>query len=236
MTPKRCFGNPPAGVRLGQLAGHLLVIEGADSSGRSTQVNLLSEWLERSGYAVAQVGLKRSKLVTPELDDAKKGNILSPRTMSLFYATDFYDQLENRIVPALRAGYIVIADRYIYTLMARDLVRGAEQQWLDSLYSMALVPDMVFFLQTSIRNQIERKLSLQYRLDYWESGMDLGLSPDWFDSYVRYQRKLQAVFLRLHELYKFELLNGNRSVAAIQHDLRARVGTMLSALSEEPIL
>lgn len=229
MKEKQCFGSPPPGVELGELRGALVVIEGPDASGRSTQVRELALWLERSGYAVAEVGLKRSKLVTPELTRAKAGNILSPRTMSLFYATDFYDQLENRIVPALRAGYIVLADRYIYTLMARDLVRGAEQEWLDSLYSMALIPDEVFFLSTSIRNQIERKLASRNELDYWESGMDLGLAPDWYESYVRYQRRLQYVFRRLQRHFRFEVVNANRSIRTIQRDLRSRISPTLDA-------
>lgn len=229
MNEKRCFAFPPVGVRLEELQGALIVIEGPDSSGRSTQVRGLAQWLERSGYPVAEAGLKRSKLVTPELNRAKLGNFLSPRTMSLFYATDFYDQLENRIVPALRAGYVVIADRYIYTLMARDLVRGATQDWLDSLYCMALVPDQVFFLNTSIRNQVERKLAARNELNYWESGMDLGLAPDWFDSYVKYQRKLQGVFRRLHDHFSFEFINANRSIGAIQRELRARISVMLDS-------
>ncbi len=227
MSAKRCYGRPPAGVDLTQLSGALIVIEGQDASGRSTQIRLLSSWLEQQGYAVEQVGLKRSELVTPELNRAKQGNILSPRTMSLFYATDFYDQLENRIVPALRAGYVVLADRYIPTLMARDLVRRGHQEWLDSLYSMAIVPDAVYFLSASIGSLVERKLSVQYNLDYWESGMDLGLAPDWFGSYVSYQRRLKQVFGQLQKRYGYEAIDGNRSILAVQRDLRARVSSKL---------
>lgn len=143
MTAKRTYGNPPPGLDLKILSGALIVIEGPDSSGRFTQIHLLSEWLGQKGYAVAQVGLTRSKLIGPALTRAKEGNILSPRTMSLFY-----DQLENIIVPALHSGYVVLADRYIYTLMARDIVRGADPEWVESLYSMAIVPDAVYFLMT----------------------------------------------------------------------------------------
>jgi len=120
---KRCFGTPPPGLDLSRLTGALIVIEGPDSSGRSTHVGLLAEWLEQNGYPVVQIGLKRSRLVGNELEAAKEGNVLSPRTMSLFYATDFYDQLENTMVPALRAGSVVLADRYTFTPMARDVVR-----------------------------------------------------------------------------------------------------------------
>jgi len=124
MNVKRCFDQPPPGVDLEKLQGALIVVEGPDSSGRSTQIELLARWLGERGYAVEQVGLKRSRLVARSLEEAQEGNVLSPRTMTLFYATDFYDQLENRIVPALKAGYVVLADRYIYTLIARSTVRG----------------------------------------------------------------------------------------------------------------
>ena len=149
MSPAHCLGMPPPGVELSRLIGQLIVIEGPDASGRSTQIAHLSKWIEQTGCSVVQVGLKRSVLVGNELEKAKQGNVLSPRTMSLFYAADFYDQMENNIVPALCAGSIVIADRYIFTLMARDLVRGADPAWVESLYSRALAPDAVYFLQVS---------------------------------------------------------------------------------------
>jgi dTMP kinase len=123
-TERRFYGYGIPKVARDQLAGRLIVVEGADGSGRSTQIALLVEWLEGSGHATVQVGLKRSTLVSEELEKAQEGNILSRTTLSLFYATDFADQLENIILPALKAGFIVLADRYIYTLMARDMVRG----------------------------------------------------------------------------------------------------------------
>src|SRR6185295_15774468 len=131
---------------LEKLTGKLVVIEGADGSGRSTQILRLVDWLEASGHATVQVGLKRSTLVSEELEKAQQGNILSRLTLSLFYATDFADQLENIIIPALKAGFIVLADRYIYTLMVRDMVRGMDEAWLKNLYGIALVPDVVFYL------------------------------------------------------------------------------------------
>ena len=227
MSGKRCYGNPPPHMNLSKLSGLLIVIEGPDSSGRSTQIRMLSNWLEQRGYAVVQTGLLRSPIVGPALEAAKQGNVLSPRTMSLFYATDFYDQLENTIIPALRAGYIVLADRYIYTLQARDLVRGADSGWVESLYSMAIVPDAVFFLMASSRNLVERTLTANQLLDYWESGMDIGISRKWFDSFVRYQRRLRVEFKKLQEKYGFEIVDANRSVNAIQKGLRAHVETVL---------
>src|SRR5665647_1083764 len=140
------YGEGIPGISPQELTGRLIVIEGADGSGRSTQIELLRDYLENLGHATVNVGLRRSTLVSEELKEAKAGNVLGEITRSLFYATDFADQLENRILPALKAGFFVLADRYIYTLMARDMVRGADLSWLQSVYSIALVPDLVLYL------------------------------------------------------------------------------------------
>ena len=227
---KRCFGSPPPGLDLSKLTGALIVIEGPDASGRSTHISLLAEWLEQNGYPVAQVGLKRSQLVGKELEHAKGGNVLSPRTMSLFYATDFYDQLENTIVPALRAGSVVLADRYIFTPMARDIVRGADAQWLESLYSRAIMPDLTFYFNVSTRTLVDRTLAAHEQLDYWESGMDLGLSRDWFGSFIRYQQKLAKEFARLGRGHQFRTINANRSMAAIHAELKLHVTRLLQGM------
>jgi dTMP kinase len=235
MSPKRTYGMTSAGVDLHKLSGTLIVVEGPDSSGRSTQIALLAQWLEQQGHAVARVGLRRSELVGAELEQAKRGNVLSPRTLSLFYATDFYDQLENRIVPALRAGFVVLADRYIYTLMARDIVRGAESEWVTSVYSMAIVPDAVFYMSISLTTLVQRTFQAHSELDYWESGMDCGLSRDWFQSFVRYQRKIRSEFFKMQRKYAFELVNGNRGIAAVDRDLQGRVQLVLDrAETPEP--
>src|SRR5260221_3468378 len=177
-TRRQFYGHGIPKVQLEKLAGRIIVVEGADGSGRSTQIMHLMQWLEGSGHATVQVGLKRSTLVSEELEQAKQGNILSHATMSLFYATDFADQLENIILPALKAGFMVLADRYIYTLMVRDMVRGIDEEWLRNLYGMALVPDVVFYLKVSPEELVQRTLAKTSALDYWESGMDLGLSRD----------------------------------------------------------
>ena len=223
MSTNRCYGSPPPGLDVAKLIGSLIVIEGPDSSGRSTHIQLLGEWLQQNGYPVAEVGLKRSRLVGRDLERAKQGNVLSPRTMSLFYATDFYDQLENIIAPALRAGTVVLADRYIFTLMARDIVRGADREWLASLYSKAIVPDAVFYFEVSTQTLVDRTLYAHGSLDYWESGMDVGLSRDWFGSFVRYQRRMRQEFKTLQKKYSFEIVNANRSLMTIHSDLKARV-------------
>src|SRR3954470_24910121 len=209
-SERRFYGHGIPRVDLQQLAGKLIVVEGADGSGRSTQIARLVEWLEGCGHATVQVGLKRSTLVSEELDKAQAGNILSRITLSLFYATDFADQLENIILPALKAGFIVLADRYIYTLMARDMVRGMEETWLRNLYGMALEPDAVFYLNVSPEELVQRTFAKNAALDYWESGMDLGFSRDMFDSFLRYQSEVQKVFQRLQSSYGFTIVDGNR--------------------------
>ena len=224
---RRFFGHGIPRVKLEELAGKLIVMEGADGSGRSTQIVRLVEWLETSGHATVQVGLKRSTLVSSELEKAQEGNILSRTTLSLFYATDFADQLENTILPALKAGFIVLADRYIYTLMARDLVRGMDEAWLKNIYGIALEPDAVFYLSLEPEELVQRNLSKNATLDYWESGMDLGLSRDMFDSFVKYQAAMQAAFRRLQKTYDFTIVDANRSVDSVTKQLRKEIRVLL---------
>ncbi|MBE7501834.1 MAG: thymidylate kinase [Verrucomicrobiales bacterium] len=228
-APKRFYGHGIPGVDPRSLTGRLIVVEGADGSGRSTQIARLVHWLEGQGHPTVQVGLKRSTLVSEELERAQQGNILSRITLSLFYATDFADQLENVMLPALKSGFMVLADRYIYTLMARDLVRGMDEAWLRNLYDIAVVPDAVFYLQVPPEELIQRTFAKSHELDYWESGMDLGLSRDMFDSFIRYQRLVSDQFLRLQSIYNFTMLDGNRSVAELNEELRQRIESVLAA-------
>jgi dTMP kinase len=225
---KRFYGKGIPGAALDELKGQLIVVEGADGSGRSTQIDLLKNWLERRGYPIANVGLKRSMLVSRELEQAMQGNILGTRTLSLFYATDFADQLENRIIPALRSGFIVVADRYIYTLMARAIVRGVEPAWIQDVYSIALVPDAVFYLAVSPKILVERNLRKHAVLDYWESGMDMRRSSNMYGNFIDYQRQIQKEFKIMQEHYGFETINGNRTPRAIQHELRAKIEVILN--------
>ena len=224
---KRFLSTQLPGCDPSELQGKLIVLEGADGSGRSTQIEMLNAWLENLGFATANVGLKRSTLVAEDLDSAQQGNILSHTTRGLFYATDFADQLENQIIPALRAGFVVVADRYIYTLMARDIVRGADRGWVKSLYSIALVPDAVFYLRVSPQQLVERNFKKNATLNYWESGMDIGLSRDMFESFIKYQRLIQAEFRRMQVEYGFEVINGNRSTRAIANELRTKIQAIL---------
>ncbi len=227
-TDRRYYGHGIPKVDLQQLAGRLIVVEGADGSGRSTQIDMLVEWLEGSGHATVQVGLKRSTLVSEELERAQQGNILSRTTLSLFYATDFADQLENIILPALKAGFVVLADRYIYTLMARDMVRGMDESWLKNLYGIAVEPDAVFYLNVEPEELVQRSFAKNAALDYWESGMDLGLSRDMFDSFMKYQTNMEKTFRALQATYGFTIVDGMRPADAINSELRKKISAVLA--------
>jgi dTMP kinase len=227
-TERQYYGHGIPGIDAAQLAGRLIVVEGADGSGRSTQIVRLVQWLEGGGHATVQVGLKRSTLVSEELEQAQEGNILSRTTLSLFYATDFADQLENIILPALKAGFIVLADRYIYTLMARDMVRGMDEAWLKNLYGIALEPDAVFYLNVAPQELVQRSFAKNAALDYWESGMDLGLSRDMFDSFMKYQTSMQKTFRHLQTTYGFTIVDGMRSADAINVELQKKISAVLA--------
>lgn len=227
LKEKPFFGRQLPELREAKFSGKLFAIEGADGSGRSTQIGMLSKWLEANGYAVKHMGLRRSNLVSEELEEAKQGNVLTNTTMSLFYATDFFDQLVHEILPALRAGFIVLADRYIYTLMARDLARGADRAWTRNIYSPAISPDAVFYFRVSASQLVDRNFQKNSTLDYWESGMDLGLSRDMFSSFVKFQRMLQAEFHKMQKEFGFEVINANLKVETIQRELRKKIGGQL---------
>jgi dTMP kinase len=227
-SARRFYGHGIPKVNLEQLAGKLIVVEGADGSGRSTQIAMLVEWLEGCGHATVQVGLKRSTLVSEELEQAQEGNILSRTTFSLFYATDFADQLENIILPSLKAGFVVLADRYIYTLMARDMVRGMDEAWLKNLYGIAVEPDAVFYLNVQPEELVQRSFAKNAALDYWESGMDLGLSRDMFDSFMKYQNAVQQIFRRLQASYGFTIVDGARPAEVINAELRKKISAVLA--------
>ncbi len=225
---KRFYNEPLPKCDISNLTGKLIVLEGSDGSGRTTQIARIKAWLENKGYAVVNCELARSQLVGPELEIARRGNVLGPTTLSLFYATDFMDQFENVIIPALRAGFIVLADRYFYTLMARDLVRGADPEWVQKIYGVTLVPDLVFYLNVTPRRLIERRWQKASAMDYWESGMDMGLSRDWVTSFMIYQQRLRKVFLNLQKTYGFTIINGNKSVASITNDIVAQIESLLN--------
>lgn len=208
------------------LPGRLIVIEGTDSVGRSTQLNRLRPWLESSGYAVVDTEMTRSVLAGPGLKKAKEGHTLGPITLNLFYTTDFVDRFENQIIPALRAGFIVLTDRYIFSLIARAVVRGADPHWIRSIYGLALKPDAIFYLKISIHDLIPRVLQ-RGGFDYWESGMDMRFGPDLFESFVNYQTRLLKQFDTMSDEYGFQVIDASLPIEQVTEQLKARIFPLL---------
>jgi dTMP kinase len=207
--------------------GKLLVIEGTDGTGRSTQAAMLKEWLEVQGYGVIETGWTRSKLVGQAITDAKAGHSLNRLTYGLMYATDLADRMEYQIIPALKSGFIVLADRYIYTAIARGIVRGADPDWLRDLYGFAVEPDLVLYLQLGVQELIPRVLATG-KMNYWESGMDMNYGDDLYDSFVSYQGALIEQFDEMARTYNnFVTLDAREEPKATQQRLRAAVGAYL---------
>jgi dTMP kinase len=221
------YGTGLPDVDLSELKGRLIVIEGPDGIGRSTQVAMLKPWLESNGHAVLDTGMTRSALAGKGIKQAKAGITLGPVSLTLFYATDFADRLENQMLPALRAGFIVLTDRYIYSLIARAIVRGLDGNWVKSFYGLALKPDAVFYLRAGVNDIIPRVLRSPAGFDYWESGMDLHLGGDLFDSFIEYQTRMLGVFDSLAEEYGFELIDATQSPDLIYRNLQTRIGRLL---------
>ncbi|MCB1214047.1 MAG: thymidylate kinase [Deltaproteobacteria bacterium] len=220
------FGEGLPYQKTSDCKGRLIVVEGTDGVGRSTQVELLEQWLKVSGHGVVTTGWTRSKLMRKAIDYAKSGNMLDRMTFSLLYATDLADRLENQILPALRSGFIVLADRYTYTAWARDSFRDPVMKWIKDLYGFAPVPDLVLYLRIDVDNLVPRVIETG-GMDYWESGMDLHLADNLYDSFKKYQRKVIEVYDQLAEEYSFEVFDARKTVEEIQNDLKACLAKVL---------
>lgn len=206
--------------------GLLIVVEGTDGAGRSTQVERLREWLAIESYGVVVSTWKTSKLMGSVIDEAKEGNLLNANTFSLLYACDVNERLEKEIIPALKAGLIVIADRYVYTAFARDVVRGVSPDWVRKLYDFAPEPDLIFYLNMPVDVLLKRIISTS-GLDYFESGRDIGLSTDFYESFKLYQRKILAEYTKMAQEYNFISIKGTRSINDIQKKIREKVKKLL---------
>lgn len=226
MTERRYFGAGLPYVSTRDLRGKLIVIEGTDGVGRSTQMGLLQQWIELQGYAVVTTGWTRSTLVSSSISAAKSGNMLNRLTYTLLYATDFADRLENVIIPALRSDFVVLSDRYIYTAIARSAVRGLDKDYLYRLFEIALVPDLVLYLKIDLESLIPRVLESD-GLDYWESGMDMDFGQDLYDSFRQYQTLLIREFDAMAQEHGFHSVDARAPVQAIQDQLRQRVAALL---------
>ncbi|GAB4569990.1 MAG: dTMP kinase [Anaerolineae bacterium] len=227
MTKMQTYGYPLPGMPQKSLPGKLIVIEGTDGVGRSTQVALLREWLEQNGFGTVQTGLARSALASKGISRAKQGNFLSPLTMDLFYATDFVDRLEKEIIPALRAGFVMLTDRYIYAPIARALARGADPDWIYGVYGFAIVPDAVFYLKADIESIVPRVLSSRGTFDYWESGSDFLPGTDLYQNYITYQKSIIKQFDLMAEHFDFRVVDANRDVYPVFVDLRDQIAEIV---------
>ena len=213
------FGESLVGLDPTELNGNLIVIEGLDGSGRSTQIALLQEWLESEGFAVQTSGLRRSNLVGRDIDELLAQNAVTRLTLALMYATDFFDQLEHRIVPALRSGTVVLADRFIFTLIARSVVRGINRDYLTGLYTMALRPHLTFWLNVRPETAFAREFKKAQAISYWEAGRDMSLSHDLYWSFVRYQTMIKREFEVMSKRNSFIELDGEAPVSAVNRQL-----------------
>jgi dTMP kinase len=216
-----------------RLPGHLIAIEGTDGVGRSTQIQLLRPWLELEGYAVSNTGWTRSPLLSTTINEAKAGHQLTVTTFSLLYAADFADRLEHEILPALQAGFIVIADRYMYTAFARNTVMGADPEWTRKVFGMALVPDLVLYLDIDVATLIPRVV-MGKGMDYWESGMHLALGTDLFDSFERYQSRLLEEYRKLSSEFGFITIDARLPIEEVQTELRKRIADYLQIAAARP--
>jgi dTMP kinase len=221
--PLQFYSEPLPGVDTSDLQGKLIVIEGPDAVGRSTQIALLRQWLEQEGHAVLDTGMARSALAGKGIKMAKEGNTLGPITMTLFYTTDFADRLENEIMPALRAGFVVLIDRYIFSIMARAIARGEDRRWIEQVAGFALAPHAVFYLRTDVEHLVSRVVLGRGAFDYWESGMDLRFGPDMYESFVRYQTRLIKALDSMVERYEFTVIDASQPIDKIFRELQRQI-------------
>jgi dTMP kinase len=230
MREMKFYGRAMPGIEVEPYSGKLIVIEGTDGVGRSTHVALLRSWLEAAGHAVLDTGRTRSILAGRGIKDARAGHTLGRLTMQLYYATDFADRLQNQMLPALRAGFVVLTDRYIYSAIARAVVRGADPDWIRSIYGIALVPDSIFYLRVRSPEELAGRVLASGRgFDYWESGMDLGLGNDYYDSFIAYQKLLLREFDRMKGEYGFKVIDASRPVRRVAGELRRSVARIVES-------
>jgi dTMP kinase len=222
-NPLDFYSESLPGVDPSELQGKLLVIEGPDAVGRSTQVVALKAWLEQEGHAVLDTGMARSALAGKGIQQAKEGNTLGSVTMTLYYATDFADRLENEIIPALRAGFVVLTDRYIFSIMARAIARHEDPAWIRHVTGFGLVPHAIYYLRADVNDLVSRVVVGRGHFDYWESGMDFRFGEDMYESFVRYQKRLIRALDGMAKVYNFITIDARRPPAVIHNELRRHI-------------
>jgi dTMP kinase len=207
--------------------GRLIVVEGIDGSGKSTQLHLLDKWLRSLGLNVFFTEWNSSEVVKEITSKGKKKALLTPTTFSLLHATDFADRYERNISPLLEAGYFVLADRYIYTALARDVVRGCTSSWVRKVYSFATVPDIAFYFQVPPDVAMDRILEGRPKLKYYEAGMDLNLSNDEYESYRIFQTRIVEQYESMIHRDRFAVIDGTLDIEEQQNVMRRRVARLL---------
>ena len=207
--------------------GRLIAVEGLDGSGKSTQIYLLKRWLEMQGLKVFFSEWNSSELVKAATSKGKKMTLLTPTTFSLIHATDFADRYDRQLLPLLRAGYIVLCDRYAFTAFARDVVRGCPMEWVKDIYSFAHRPDITFFFKADLEVSLNRILSGRPQLKYFEAGMDMGLSPDAYESFRIFQGRMLEQYLAMSMDYGFTVIDANKRIEEQQELLRNLIGKRL---------
>jgi dTMP kinase len=224
-VPMGVATSPPASPHL---AGRLIIFEGLDGSGKSTQARLLVKWLQARGYRVFFTEWNSSDLISDTIRRGKKKNLLTPTTFSLLHATDFADRLEQHILPPLRAGYVVVCDRYSYTAFVRDAARGCDPEWVRSLYGFAPAPDKVFYFRVPVATSLARKIASRQKISFYEAGMDLGLADDVIASYEKFQSRLKREYERLAVVDKFVVIDADRPVETVLNQVRREVRPLLT--------
>ena len=210
-----------------QYPGKLFVVEGIDGSGKTTQVGLLAKWLGARGHRVFLTEWNSSQLVKAATRMGKKKNALTPMTFSLLHATDFADRLMYNIIPPLKAGMIVLADRYAFTAFARDVARNVDRQWVRALYDFAVRPDLAFYFRTPLDTAVDRLTARRVKLKFYEAGMDMGWSQNPIESFRVFQQRVLDEYERLVLEYGLEVVAADASISAQQRLVRTRVSTYL---------
>jgi dTMP kinase len=224
------------GMNARPYAGRLFIVEGIDGSGKSTQLTLLAQWLRSEGYPVVFSEWNSSPIVRATTSRGKKRNLLTPLTFSLIHATDFSDRVEREIIPSLKAGAIVLADRYVYTAFARDVVRGVDATWVRSLYRFAPVPTRAFYFRVPLEVALRRILAGRPKLKWYEAGMDMGLHPDIQESYRRFQGRILESYESLIQEFGLDVMDATKPVEVQQRKLRAAIRPHLPQLTERMLV
>ena len=209
------------------IPGKLIVVEGIDGSGKSTQLRLLEKWLRYNEFEVFRTEWNSSELVKSITSKGKKKETLTPTTFSLLHATDFADRFERNILPLLRAGYFVLADRYVYTAYARDVTRGCNPNWVRKVYDFAIKPDIAFYFRVPLDTAMDRILSGRPKLKFYEAGMDLNLSKDIYDSFRIFQSKIVDQYEEMSTREDFYIMDATAQIQEQQKIMREKVRKLL---------